>query len=101
MTSARVIRHVVLTGRVQGCGFRYWTERQAHARGLEGWVRNRRDGTVEAVFAGPAAAVEAMIAACHKGPPLAHVTRVDARDGDAPLLAARPAGEQFAVRPTV
>ena len=47
----RIIRAIVL-GRVQGVGYRNWTERQALARGLHGWVRNRRDGTVEAVFAG-------------------------------------------------
>jgi acylphosphatase len=98
---ARVIRHVVISGRVQGCGFRVWTERQALARSLEGWVRNRRDGTVEAVFSGPAAAVEAMIAAAHKGPPLSGVTRVDVRDGDAIELAARPAGEKFSLLATV
>jgi acylphosphatase len=97
----RVIRHVVMSGKVQGCGFRVWTERQALGRGLEGWVRNRRDGTVEAVFAGPAAAVEAMIAACHKGPPLSHVTQVVVRDGEAIQLAARPAGERFSLLTTV
>jgi acylphosphatase len=97
----RLIRHVVVSGRVQGCGFRVWTERQALGRSLEGWVRNRRDGTVEAVFAGPAAAVEAMIAACHRGPPLSQVTGVVVRDGDAVQLAARPAGEMFSLLATV
>ena len=47
-----VIRHVLIRGRVQGVGFRAWTEYTALERGLEGWVRNRRDGAVEAVFAG-------------------------------------------------
>jgi acylphosphatase len=97
----RVIRHVVMSGKVQGCGFRVWTERQALGRSLEGWVRNRRDGTVEAVFAGPADAVAAMIAVCHKGPPLSQVTRVVARDGEAIQLAARPAGEKFSLLTTV
>ena len=48
------IRHVTIRGRVQGVGYRYFVEHEAIARDLEGWVRNRRDGSVEAVFAGPA-----------------------------------------------
>ena len=63
-----VIRHVVIRGRVQGVGYRAWAEYTALERGLEGWVRNRRDGSVEAVFAGPPEAVAAMIAACRHGP---------------------------------
>jgi acylphosphatase len=47
-----VIRHVMILGRVQGVGYRYWAGQQASLLGLEGWVRNRRDGSVEAVFAG-------------------------------------------------
>ena len=99
--SERVVRHVIVSGRVQGCGYRAWTERQARGRGLEGWVRNRRDGTVEAVFCGPAADVEAMIVACHQGPALARVTGVVARDGNLVELAVRPSGEAFAVLATV
>jgi acylphosphatase len=99
--SDRVLRHVIVSGHVQGCGFRVWTARQARGRGLEGWVRNRRDGTVEALFCGPAAAVEEMIATCHRGPALAHVTGVVARAGDPLELAIRPAGEAFALLATV
>ena len=51
--STQAIRHVVIRGRVQGVGYRAWTEYTALDHGLEGWVRNRRDGAVEAVFAGP------------------------------------------------
>ena len=53
----QAIRHVIIRGRVQQVGFRAWTEDTALEHGLEGWVRNRRDGAVEAVFAGPAEAV--------------------------------------------
>src|SRR5262249_52467947 len=60
---------VVIRGRVQGVGYRAWTEYAALDLGLEGWVRNRRDGTVEALFAGSADAVEAMLDACRQGPP--------------------------------
>lgn len=91
MTGVRV----VVTGRVQGVGFRAWVEREAVLRGLAGWVRNRRDGAVEAVFAGDAAAVEAMVAACRAGPRLAAVDGVDAAPADT------PAHTDFRVLPTV
>ncbi len=79
---------VVIKGRVQGVGFRYWTQDQARHLGLDGWVRNRRDGSVEALFAGPEAAVREMLAACWRGPTFSRVTDVteeDAEDEDAPI----------------
>jgi acylphosphatase len=66
--------HLRIEGRVQGVGFRAWTEYEALSRGLRGWVRNRRDGSVEVVIAGEDAAVDAMIEACRQGPRLAQVT---------------------------
>jgi len=60
-------------GRVQGVWYRAWTGEQATARELCGWVRNRRDGSVEAVFSGPESQVEEMIAPCYQGPPSARV----------------------------
>ena len=77
--------HVTVTGRVQGVGFRAWVVWEAQERGLQGWVRNRRDGSVDAVFAGPGAAVEAMLAACRRGPSLAAVSRVQAAPWDGPI----------------
>ena len=71
-----IARHVRITGRVQGVWFRAWTAEEAGKRGLAGWVRNRIDGSVEALFAGPEAAVADMIAACREGPPAARVMRV-------------------------
>ncbi|GLQ53735.1 acylphosphatase [Devosia nitrariae] len=68
--------HVFISGRVQGVGFRIWVETEALSRGLEGWVRNLRDGRVEAVFHGERHAVEAMVEACRDGPPLAGVSSV-------------------------
>src|SRR5260370_16550560 len=68
---SETIRHVTIRGRVQGVGYRAWLEEQAMARDLEGWVRNRRDGSVEALFAGPADVVSEMIAVCRRGPPSA------------------------------
>lgn len=67
---------VLIEGRVQGVWYRGWTMEQARARALDGWVRNLSDGRVEAVFHGPAAAVDAMIAACRQGPPSARVGSV-------------------------
>jgi acylphosphatase len=99
--SAETIRHVVIRGRVQGVGYRVWTEHEALRRGLQGWVRNRRDETVEAVFAGAAEAVTAMIESCRSGPRGARVEAIDARPGTADdLMPCRP-GERFSVLPTV
>jgi acylphosphatase len=95
-----VARHVLVRGRVQGVGYRMWTEEEASRRGLEGWVRNRRDGAVEAVFAGQAEAVDAMIEACGRGPPAARVEAVDQRDASADELALRNPGAPFSLLPT-
>ena len=76
--SGVTIRRIVVRGRVQGVGYRAWTEDTAILNGLDGWVRNRRDGAVEAVFAGSAEAVDAMIDACRRGPESARVEAVDA-----------------------
>ena len=67
---------VRIEGRVQGVWFRAWTVDEAQARGLSGWVRNRSDGSVEALFAGAADRVDDMIAACRQGPPAARVAAV-------------------------
>jgi acylphosphatase len=67
---------VLVRGRVQGVGYRAWTERAARALDLDGWVRNRADGSVEAAFAGAEAAVAAMVARCAEGPRGAAVTDV-------------------------
>jgi acylphosphatase len=69
--------HLRIEGRVQGVGYRYWAADRARELGLVGWVRNRRDGTVEAVISGPDAAVERMIALFRQGPPDAAVTAVE------------------------
>jgi acylphosphatase len=63
----RRVAHVRLDGRVQGVGFRAWTVREAERRNLDGWARNRADGSVEAVFAGDAESVSAMMDACRRG----------------------------------
>jgi acylphosphatase len=95
-----VIRHVVIRGRVQGVGFRAWTEYTALERGLQGWVRNRRDGSVEALLVGPPDAVAAMIEACKEGPRGSRVESVDQREGTRDEVALRRRGELFSVLPT-
>jgi acylphosphatase len=70
-------RHVVIYGFVQGVGFRFAVERAARPRGVAGWVRNRPDGTVEAVFEGAPEDIEALVELCREGPRGADVKRVD------------------------
>jgi len=89
-TAVRVLIH----GKVQGVWFRAWTEQEATKRGLRGWVRNRTDGTVEAVFAGPEASVRDMIAVCHDGSPAAQVAAVEE------FAAEEPGTAGFEMRPT-
>lgn len=69
-------KHLIISGRVQGVGFRDWMVAQAQALGLAGWVRNRPDGTVEALIAGDPAAVEEMLRLVRRGPPLARVSEI-------------------------
>ena len=71
-----IARRLTISGQVQGVGFRYALADEARARNLRGWVRNRRDGSVEAVVAGPEGDVEAVIAWARHGPPAAQVTRI-------------------------
>jgi acylphosphatase len=96
-----VIVHVVIRGRVQGVGYRAWTEDEARERGIAGWVRNRRDGSVEALFAGMESEVHGMIEACWRGPPGARIDDIDQRADTADDLALRRGGEEFSVLATV
>ena len=75
-------RRVVVHGAVQGVFFRDTTRRRAESRGVSGWVRNRSDGTVEALFEGDADAVESMVAFAREGPRGAEVERVDVQDAE-------------------
>jgi len=96
-----VIRQVTVTGRVQGVGYRAWVEHRARAHDLEGWVRNRRDGSVEALFAGPADLVSDMVAVCRRGPSSARVDHLQDEPADADALKLRRPGERFSVLGTV
>ena len=87
-----VTKHLIISGRVQGVGFRFYMERKAREFGVAGWVRNRRDGAVEAMVQGSADAVQAMIAWAQRGPPSAVVAEVRIEDGSGEFA-------QFEVRP--
>lgn len=84
-----------ISGRVQGVWFRAWTVQEAAARGLDGFVRNRLDGSVEALLVGEAAVVDEMIGLCRQGPPAAEVAAVDIE----PAQGITPKG--FTQKPTV
>ena len=73
-------RHVLVYGFVQGVGFRFAVQRAANSRGVAGWVRNRPDGAVEAVFEGEPEDVEALVELCRRGPSGAEVERVDVEE---------------------
>jgi acylphosphatase len=95
-----LVIHLRISGQVQGVVFRQWTAREARARGLSGFVRNRHDGSVEAVFSGDADAVSALAEACGRGPYGSRVERVDVRPArEEDLALCRDDG--FAVLPTM
>jgi len=77
--------HVLITGRVQGVGYRAWVRRTADALGISGWVRNCRNGDVEAVFSGTTTSVNAMIEACRAGPEWARVADIRILDRAEPV----------------
>ncbi len=91
----RAAIHLIIHGRVQGVGYRAWTAGTAKRLGLAGWVRNRRDGTVEAVFTGTSNQLAAMRAECERGPLAAKVTHIEQTEwqGELPV--------DFAQRPTL
>lgn len=93
--SVKHVCHILIRGRVQGVGFRYWLAGEAGDRGLTGWARNRRDGTVEAMVCGDEQAVTDIIAACSLGPRFASVSDVEL------LGNAGEVGDGFEILPTV
>ncbi|MBL8289264.1 MAG: acylphosphatase [Rubrivivax sp.] len=94
------VRRLLIEGGVQGVGFRWAMVGEAKRLGLRGWVRNRRDGSVEALVIGPAAAVDRLVAWAHRGPAAARVSRVDVQPADAAQAAEARAASGFEQRPT-
>lgn len=90
-------RRLLISGRVQGVGFRYSLQREAERLGLAGWVRNRSDGSVEALAQGAPDALDALVAWARRGPPAARVSEV--KTEPAAALDPQPAG--FELRPTL
>ncbi len=86
MANERMIVRVRVQGRVQGVGYRAFTQMEAIARSVTGWVRNRRNGDVEAVFSGTVESVEALCAICRRGPPSAFVQALEITAVDASAL---------------
>jgi acylphosphatase len=95
------IKRLKIRGVVQKIGFRVWTERRALKLGLYGWVRNRLDGSVEVLVAGPHPRVAQLIEQCRSGPPLARVDEIAIEDASERDLSQRRAGEAFSLLPTV
>jgi acylphosphatase len=83
-TQHRLARRLLIEGRVQGVGYRDWMVGTARRLGLHGWVRNRQDGSVEALVAGPSDIINALLAACRDGPPAARVRAINATPADHP-----------------
>lgn len=77
-------KRLVISGRVQGVGFRVWMVERARELGLSGWVRNRLDGSVEALVAGDIAAVEEFLRLCRRGPRMAEVVSIEEDMADPP-----------------
>jgi acylphosphatase len=98
MTGAEKIVRVTIGGDVQGVGYRAWIEREARARGVRGWVRNRLNGDVEALFAGPPDVVEALCEACWRGPAHARVDNVEVAEADPAALGPVAGFRQLATR---
>lgn len=92
----RMVR-LLIHGRVQGVGFRAYVEGEAEASGIEGWVRNRHDGSVEVVLAGDEGLVEGMIASLRRGPPVSRIDRIDISRASEHDLRQRPPGQKFSV----
>lgn len=95
-----VYRHVVVRGRVQGVYFRAFVEEEALKLSVEGWVRNRRDGSVEALFVGAGEKVQAMVEVCRRGSPPSRVDALEEREAHAEEVDLRRPGDLFSVLPS-
>jgi acylphosphatase len=98
--SDRTLLRVVVRGRVQGVGFRAWTQHQAQLHDLDGWVRNLRNGSVEAMLAGPVDRIELLLKALREGPHGSEVEAVEEYPATEVEFGEQPASRGFAIRRT-
>jgi acylphosphatase len=96
-----LIVHLMISGRVQGVSYRVWLKAEADARSLSGWTRNRANGDVEAVLAGPPEAVRSLAELCRSGPPMARVDQILIADAEPAALEPIGASGAFIVLPTL
>jgi acylphosphatase len=96
----REIKRLMIRGTVQKIGYRVWVEREALALGLKGWVRNRRDGSVEVLIGGPPQVVAELIGRCWNGPPLSKVESIDIEEAAVLELGYRRPLENFSLLAT-
>ena len=75
-------KHIIIMGKVQGVGFRYWLYKEAIQKNIDGWVRNKISGEVEALLIGNSVEVNNIIKLCKKGPPSSEVTQINVKDYD-------------------
>ena len=73
-------KHIIITGRVQGVGFRYWLYKAAVQKNINGWVRNKISGEVEALLIGGGIEIDNLIKLCKKGPPSSKVTKIEVKN---------------------
>ena len=97
----RKLLHLLINGKVQGVGYRAFFEDKAVALDVEGWVRNRKNGAVEAVVAGEAQNVDRLIDTCWKGPPACRVETIEPSETNEEMLSNRPKGKKFTMLPTI
>lgn len=96
----RKLVHLLISGNVQGVGYRAFLAEQAETLELDGWVRNRQDGSVEAVLGGDAEDIEEMMESCREGPAACSVRDIVQSDTNEEMLGMRPEGRKFAVLET-
>jgi acylphosphatase len=101
LTNQPLAVHLTISGRVQGVSYRVWLKAEADARGVSGWTRNRGNGDVEAVLAGPPETVQTLCELCRSGPPMARVDQILIDEAEASVLESGGPRDSFVILPSV